>query len=77
MSDEQDLSAQRTRIMEILHEYGNKFVVTGRESGGRLRTRDPVYLKCRTKTYNQCTSDTYPKLPRSVHISWPNVPLPR
>jgi hypothetical protein len=74
MNDVGDLNAQRTRMMEIWHEYGNRFVVTGSESSGRIRTCDPVQSKCGTKTYIQCTSDTYPKLPQSVPISWPNVP---
>ena len=62
MSDEEELNPRRTRIMAIWHEYGNKFVVTGCPSRGRIRTRDPVHWNCRTKTYVQCTSDTYPKL---------------
>ncbi len=62
MTDEKDLNAQRTWMMERCHDYGNKFAVTRRGSSGRIRIHDPVHLKCSTKTYIQCTSDTYPKL---------------
>ncbi len=51
MTDEEDLNAQRARIMELCHEYRIKLVVKGCESSGRIKTHDPAQSAGGTPIY--------------------------